>query len=1099
MAAGRFVVPPWFPARDRSGRLVAGALFGVYTNGTTTKASIYSDEALTTALTNPVSANSSGQFPAIWAEAGTADDPTLYRVAISGPNGESIVNPAIFDNWQPSLDAETAQTALAEAASQATQDVYADILAIQALGDDAAAIATRAAKSANLSDLADRQAATENLQFKHDTADAVVCSLHDKIAAGMPLDIRLDFGAVGDGTTDDAPAFQKAADYGQGRPILVPSDGYEFAIKTTVTVQPTALRDLPDPPSGTPGSYAPGLWLVGDGMAESVIRPMVPGGVAFDLDALTPDEFDPPEAYSYRSQQGIRVENIAFVGSNAVANSSCFKLRNCSQAKFSQVHIRNLTGSAFILVNGDFVDDGWNMVAFEGVWIEACQSWGIDATGSAGRNEGSFTHMKHVFIQGCGKNEYFRVTGISTGNPAVVTVSMLQVPTVPTVATAHPFVEGDRIKLWGVKSTITLGNNPIATTNGSRAVVITSTAHGRSRGDTVTLAGATAVGGITVSGEYTIASVATNTFTIVHSSAATSTATGGGASVTCLGNLTAVNETILKVGPSPTATTFSLYTDAASPVAVNGSGFGTLYNPLSTVTLGNNPITTTNGSATVTISHTAHGAATTDTVTFSGASAVGGITISGEYRIASVVDANTYTITHTSAATSSATGGGASVSATYYKQLGVCVPEVSYYEPQSGGMRWKGQLLHMDQCGFTVNQNCAFYVKGQSGLGIGVLTHAVTWENNYRRHVFCTGITNWRSEGCQFHGNQSYKQWAGVDFDATDYTVRGVQWVNTKVRARSGEGFGFRLAGTSALKSSCRVRTTIWDDFDYAGQRRFIGWEFDQVAQDCTIRTNSTSLVTLGPSNSIGVGNKTPLRLRGPENAVSGGAAAQHGEYIEHPVSNSGLSLSNASNDDEGSALAANTTYNVYLYDNDGVPTLVASTVDPTVDLTHGYMVKATDWTKLFVGRVKTASGSTDFLTTGAAFLDPIGLNGTVQGTPEWLWHSASDRKLWLKLGSRPTADAGGTYGYWPTFEGSAAYDPPSLAPGAETTSDVTITSGAGDYGGAVAFSLGWGGLVAVGTMKAANTVTVWMRCPSSAGGAIDLAAGTLRPAYQRR
>lgn len=123
MAAGRIVVPSYSPARERNGRLVAGALLTVCENETTTKASIYSDEALTTPLANPVEANSSGRFPAVWAEGGTEEAPVLYSVSVTGPDGESIGNPNTFDNWRPSVDAETAQLALIEAAAdQAAAD-----------------------------------------------------------------------------------------------------------------------------------------------------------------------------------------------------------------------------------------------------------------------------------------------------------------------------------------------------------------------------------------------------------------------------------------------------------------------------------------------------------------------------------------------------------------------------------------------------------------------------------------------------------------------------------------------------------------------------------------------------------------------------------------------------------------------------------------------------------------------------------------------------------------------------------------------------------------------------------------------------------------
>ena len=70
-----------------------------------------------------------------------------------------------------------------------------------------------------------------------------------------------------------------------------------------------------------------------------------------------------------------------------------------------------------------------------------------------------------------------------------------------------------------------------------------------------------------------------------------------------------------------------------------------------------NPFATTTGSAVVTVTHALHGLLSGQEVTFSNAAAVGGITISGAYVVA-VVDANSYTITHGSNASGTATGGG---------------------------------------------------------------------------------------------------------------------------------------------------------------------------------------------------------------------------------------------------------------------------------------------------------------------------------------------------------------------------------------------------------------------------------------------------------
>lgn len=176
MAAGRIVLSQYFPARDRNGFLVGGAKLFVYANKTTTKAPIYSNAGLTTPLTNPVVANSSGQFPSIW-----ADDASLYTLSITGPTGTSIGNPSVFDDFSVSVDAMTESVSLAEAAAEAAEAYYDDVLALSGTYPDPTALATRAAKAANLSDLADKEAATANLLFRAAGTGAVDQTVRDKL------------------------------------------------------------------------------------------------------------------------------------------------------------------------------------------------------------------------------------------------------------------------------------------------------------------------------------------------------------------------------------------------------------------------------------------------------------------------------------------------------------------------------------------------------------------------------------------------------------------------------------------------------------------------------------------------------------------------------------------------------------------------------------------------------------------------------------------------------------------------------------------------------------------------------------------------------
>jgi hypothetical protein len=98
-----------------------------------------------------------------------------------------------------------------------------------------------------------------------------------------------------------------------------------------------------------------------------------------------------------------------------------------------------------------------------------------------------------------------------------------------------------------------------------------------------------------------------------------------------------------------------------------------------TSTINNNPFVATNGSATITVTDTSHGAVTGDFVTFSGAVSLGGnitaTVLNAQYQVV-VLTANTYTFTASATANGSdvSPGGGASVVATYQINVGPAIP-----------------------------------------------------------------------------------------------------------------------------------------------------------------------------------------------------------------------------------------------------------------------------------------------------------------------------------------------------------------------------------------------------------------------------------------
>jgi len=189
-------------------------------------------------------------------------------------------------------------------------------------------------------------------------------------------------------------------------------------------------------------------------------------------------------------------------------------------------------------------------------------------------------------------------------------------------------------------------SNPFTTTSGSTSVKVTDSTYSPSVGDFVIFSGASAVGGLTISGEYIVTSIISSTqYIITAASTASSSATGGG---------TVTVQYELPIG-------LNVYT--------TGTGWGagpwggsTVNTPIS---LGANPLATTSGSAVVTVTQTAHGLTTGNWVTFIGATAVAGVSatiLNTAYQV-TVTGANTYTINvstilSTLTANATTTGGG---------------------------------------------------------------------------------------------------------------------------------------------------------------------------------------------------------------------------------------------------------------------------------------------------------------------------------------------------------------------------------------------------------------------------------------------------------
>ena len=245
-----------------------------------------------------------------------------------------------------------------------------------------------------------------------------------------------------------------------------------------------------------------------------------------------------------------------------------------------------------------------------------------DALALAGSNPGSAVRMLNMEISQFGG--YRRINGYADYDSTYGTVAGSGKIIGIWILDGVPYAVRRNLK----DTTGSLGTNPFVVTSGSPTITVTHSSHGLSVGDRVTYAGSSAVGGITPNSvEMVIASVVdTNSYTVNFTSNASSGATGGGSSVTFTAN--------------------------------NG-----------TQTLGSNPFSVSNTSSTITVAHTSHGLVVGNFVTFSGSDAIGGLTPNSvEMQVVTVPDANSYTVTFTSAATGTVSGGGgSSVTANYSK------------------------------------------------------------------------------------------------------------------------------------------------------------------------------------------------------------------------------------------------------------------------------------------------------------------------------------------------------------------------------------------------------------------------------------------------
>ena len=207
------------------------------------------------------------------------------------------------------------------------------------------------------------------------------------------------------------------------------------------------------------------------------------------------------------------------------------------------------------------------------------------------------------------------------------------------------YTGGTYYDITPVIQTNTLTNPFLA--NGTTTITVTDASYSPSPGDYVIFTSTAPVGGVTITGEYSVTSVTSATTYTITLSTTASSGTGGG-------TVTAAYE--YPIGGNA-------YTSG------KGWGAGPWGGPINpvVVSLGTNPFTT-NGTGTIAVAQNAHGMSNGTYVAFSGATSIGNIdaAVLNKNYVISGVSTNAYNITLATGLTAntSTSGGGSSVKVT---------------------------------------------------------------------------------------------------------------------------------------------------------------------------------------------------------------------------------------------------------------------------------------------------------------------------------------------------------------------------------------------------------------------------------------------------
>lgn len=157
-----------------------------------------------------------------------------------------------------------------------------------------------------------------------------------------------------------------------------------------------------------------------------------------------------------------------------------------------------------------------------------------------------------------------------------------------------------------------------------------------------------------------------------------------------------------------------------------------------------------------------------------------------------------------------------------YRGGGAVMPRA----PQSGTIKWRGQMGHFQDSGITESQNVGIFLPdGPSGTAFRTMLTNFTIENTHGVSLLVHGVDGLIGKGLDLRTNSaagSGRAYAHVLLDSSVSTVTGVELEGNSIKADSGSTpFRAFEAASAANLGDLKISGTRWSDYDYSGQTRF--------------------------------------------------------------------------------------------------------------------------------------------------------------------------------------------------------------------------------------------------------------------------------------